>query len=191
MWWLIAIAAWIAFLWLCLPQASNQAIHVQQEPPVLPSAKAPPEKKSKGESACEAALQTLFPAHTFTKVRPEWLKSVHTGRRLELDLFNEDLKLAVEYNGRQHYEVCSRFHPCGKQSLFEQQRRDIEKRLKCAARGIKLIVVPHTVELQYISAYIAVRLKASLFCLRCGHTGHTMKTCYASSTADGVSFLSK
>lgn len=36
-------------------------------------------------------------------VRPSWLKNPDTNCNLEIDIFFEDLKIAVEYNGRQHY----------------------------------------------------------------------------------------
>jgi hypothetical protein len=52
---------------------------------------------------------------------------------LELDLYNEELNLAIEYNGRQHYD----------QEEFEKQKaRDIIKEGYCDIFEIKLIIVP-------------------------------------------------
>ncbi len=46
------------------------------------------------------ALEALFPAVTWQeRVRPEWLRWPVTGNKLELDLYHEPFKLAVEVQG--------------------------------------------------------------------------------------------
>ena len=69
----------------------------------------------------------------------------HAPRALELDLYCEAEALAIEFQGRQHYEVVARFHKEGERSLHGQQQRDQRKRLLCAQRGVDLIEVPHWV----------------------------------------------
>ena len=58
---------------------------------------------------------------------------------LELDCFNEDLKLAFEYQGTQHYKPVRRWG--GKKAFEKQQYRDEIKRQKCKELGIRLIEV--------------------------------------------------
>lgn len=41
---------------------------------------------------------------TFEKIRPDWLQNPETGKNMELDMFNEELSIAFEYNGIHHYE---------------------------------------------------------------------------------------
>jgi hypothetical protein len=80
----------------------------------------------------------------FTNCRPDFLKNKKTGRNLELDGYNSDLKLAFEYNGVQHYKL--KF-PQGKHSNLEYvQTNDNLKKELCEKNGIKLIVVPYTVK---------------------------------------------
>jgi hypothetical protein len=86
----------------------------------------------------------LYPGHRFVKSRPDFLRHPETGRCLELDLYCEELKIAVEYNGRQHYEYTPHFHT-SPLDLHDQMQRDQLKLKLCRKHGIKLIVVPYTV----------------------------------------------
>ena len=63
--------------------------------------------------------------------------------KLELDGYNKDLNLAIEYNGIQHYEeIKNYFHKEG--SLEDQQKRDNQKLKECEELGITLIIIPYT-----------------------------------------------
>ena len=73
----------------------------------------------------------------FQKVRPEWLDG------LELDGYNEDLKIGFEYNGIQHYDYIPHFHRNGIEDLYKQQKNDHRKYDICKERGIHLIVIPN------------------------------------------------
>lgn len=113
----------------------------------------PVAKVSIGEDACHRALRELYPQHVFLKKRPAWLKNPETGKRMELDFFNEQLSLAVEYNGRQHYEFTPYFH--GTIDNFHKQlQRDKDKVNLCSAEGITLITVPHTIPTAEIKNFI-------------------------------------
>ena len=57
-----------------------------------------------------------------------------------LDFFVEDLRLAVEFNGRQHYESV-RFEGRLGTDVSAQERRDARKRMWCAENGVKLVEV--------------------------------------------------
>ena len=60
-------------------------------------------KISKGEQKCKETLEKIY-GKEFLCVRPDFLRNPETNRKLELDCYNEELKLAVEYNGIQHYK---------------------------------------------------------------------------------------
>lgn len=79
----------------------------------------------------------------FIKIRPEWLKN-EEGNKLELDIYNENLKLAVEYNGIQHSVFIKHFHRT--EDKFEKQIRDDKIKIAiCEDKDIILIIVPHTI----------------------------------------------
>lgn len=115
------------------------------------------DSSSLGEEVCKKFMEHCF-KERFDKVRPEWLKNPDTGCCLELDCFNERLKIAVEYNGRQHYKWPSL--PGLTEEEFEKiVKRDKYKRRCCNAYGVKLIIVPYTVDHELIPMYIIRQLR--------------------------------
>ena len=116
--------------------------------------------KSKGEAECCYALEKIF-RRPFTTVRPKFLKNPETGRNLELDCYNAELKVAVEYNGTQHYEWPN-FLNQTKAVWKAQIRRDILKRELCDKESIYLITVPDTVRLHDIEDFIRNKLPNSI-----------------------------
>ena len=110
---------------------------------------------SKGEKACKRYVQRYF-RKSFTKIRPDFLKDPTTKRNLEIDLYNDSLKLGVEYNGIQHYEFTPRFHKT--YGVFRRQKeRDVLKKRLCRENGVTLIVVPYDEE--SIPSYIHSKLR--------------------------------
>ncbi len=116
-------------------------------------------KESKGESECRRVLESLF-QRRFKKVRPKFLKNTVTGgtNNLELDCFNEELGIAVEYDGRQHAEYTPYFHK-NKEAFYNQQYRDYMKQQLCKENNIKLIKVPHTVKIDRIEEFLIRELR--------------------------------
>ena len=114
--------------------------------------------ESKGEKRARTFLESYFRA-PFHKARPTFLNNDVTGgmHNMELDCFNEELKLGVEYNGRQHYEYTPFFHT-SKEAFYNQKYRDKLKRIYCAERGITLIEIPYT-ELNRLEHWLEHRLK--------------------------------
>jgi len=108
--------------------------------------------ESKGELACRKAAENIT-GKPFPKQRPNFLKNGITNGTLELDCFNEELKIAIEYNGQQHYNYVPYFHKT-KDAFYNIKYRDDIKQRLCDANGIKLIVVPYTVELDEIETYL-------------------------------------
>ena len=104
-------------------------------------------KPSKGEALCKQAIEDIYGAPFFC-VRPDFLKNPETGRNLELDLYNDFYKVAVEYSGKQHYVYPNTFHKT-QEEFIKQVRRDEFKVEMCDKHGIYLITVPHTVKNDY------------------------------------------
>lgn len=116
------------------------------------------EKSSKGEKKCKEFLEYLFD-RKFEKVRPDFLTNPITHQPLEIDLYNEELKLAVEYNGKQHYVYNKMMHQNSKDSFRNQQYRDHIKKELCEKNGINLIIVPYTVNLENIPDFLYQKLQ--------------------------------
>lgn len=115
-----------------------------------------PSKKSKGEKECCRVLEEIF-ALPFYTVRPNFLRNPETGKNLEIDCFNPQVKVAVEYNGIQHYAFPN-FTGMSRKEFFNQIRRDEFKKERCQEEGINLIIVPYTVPVEKIGEYIRERL---------------------------------
>jgi len=96
---------------------------------------------SKGELACKIYVEKLF-GKSFEKIRPEILKNKVTGQNLEIDLYNDELKLGIEYNGLQHYKYCPGIHK-NYEHFQTQKYRDEMKKMMCKEAGITLIEVPY------------------------------------------------
>lgn len=111
---------------------------------------------SKGEKICRDTMEKIYGV-PFKNTRPYWLKNDTTGRCLELDCYNEKLKLAVEMNGCQHYKYPNIFHK-SHQEFKEQVRRDKLKVEICKEHGVHLIVVPYNVSYDLIPTYIMYHL---------------------------------
>ena len=122
----------------------------------VPSEKsrAPQKKDSTGETICRKYLEKRF-KRSFQKARPNFLRNPVTGGdfNLELDCFNPELRLALEYNGAQHYKYIPYFHK-NKEAFLNQKYRDEMKRTKCKENGIHLIEVPYTVKPYDLEEYV-------------------------------------
>jgi len=120
-------------------------------------------KESKGEAECRRVLQKIF-RRSFNKARPDFLRNPVTGgmNNLELDCYDEDLRLAVEYSGIQHYKYIPFFHR-NKEAFLNQKYRDDMKRRICGDNGITLIEVPYSVKTKNIESYLTDRLREFKF----------------------------
>lgn len=105
------------------------------------------------EEQCRTIMEEIFPNHKFNKVRPEWLKNPLTGRRMELDGYNAEYKLAFEYNGYQHYVFPNKYHKT-KEEFIRQKERDIMKLEICNQVGVYLLTIPYNVPLHHLRSFI-------------------------------------
>ena len=116
----------------------------------LPTPQSSPKSRdSKGETVCRRYLEMRF-NKPFGKIRPKFLRNQVTSEggtdyNLELDCYNDELKLALEYNGAQHYKYIPYFHR-SKEAFHNQKYRDEIKKYKCRENGIRLIEVPYNVK---------------------------------------------
>jgi len=111
-------------------------------------------KETRGEKLCKEAAERIYGVTFHRTIRPAWLRNPETGRPMELDLYNEELKIAIEYNGRQHYEYVPFFHKGGVKDYDAQVRRDNYKLDICDEKGVYVIVVPYYLPEDKIEAWI-------------------------------------
>lgn len=114
--------------------------------------------ESRGERECRRYMEQRFGC-VFQKTRPSFLKNPVTGENLELDMYNEDLRLGVEYNGRQHYRFSSHFHQNSNDRFQNQQYRDLIKKQLCQEHGVTLIIVPYWVKIHEIPEFLEKELE--------------------------------
>jgi hypothetical protein len=103
---------------------------------------------------CRKILEDIYGRkYSFDKARPEWLKNPNTGCKLELDCYNEELKIALVYHSIHHYEYPNMWNKI-KEDFIEQIKRDKSKKKQCHERGINLIVVPHVIPDSLLSVHL-------------------------------------
>jgi hypothetical protein len=81
--------------------------------------------------------------------RPDFLINPVTGKNLELDAYYDDWRMALEYNGIQHYVFPNKFHPNtpeGEKAYIDTVKRDRYKRSILNNHDICLITVPYHVD---------------------------------------------
>ena len=92
------------------------------------------------EGVCEKTTRYFFEqffGQKFEKIRPYWLMG-NKKFPLELDGYCENLNIAFEYQGEQHYMQIPNF------SDFEYRKTcDELKRIRCKERGVFLIEIPY------------------------------------------------
>jgi len=95
-------------------------------------------KNNRGEQVTRFIFESLS-GELFPTKRPDWLRLPGNKRSLELDGFNENLKVAFEHQGRQHYQsnkLNSRFF---NDSVLKNDRDKLEI---CKQMGVKVLEVP-------------------------------------------------
>ena len=89
----------------------------------------------------ERTVRAIFEAAygvDFLQIRPDFLKE----SQMHLDGYAEELSLAFEVHGSQHYKRSGQFHRCD-EDFTRQQERDRKKATLCQEHGVELIIVPH------------------------------------------------
>jgi hypothetical protein len=92
------------------------------------------------ESLLYNLIKNAFPEYNvITQYSPDWL-----GRQ-RIDIYIEELNVAIEYNGKQHYEPVTYFG--GKDGYLKTIERDKMKKQKCKRNGCELIEVKYDEDL--------------------------------------------
>ena len=111
----------------------------------------------KRERIVRRVLETLF-NREFPSVRPKWLRNPQSNRPLEIDCYNEELGLAVEHHGEQHYVDSTSFHKT-RQDFLKQVYRDRVKKKIILDRGLNFLAVPYSIRQDQIPQYIITHLQ--------------------------------
>ena len=90
------------------------------------------------ERICKAVFEALFD-RPFEKVKIPDLRGLKGGM-LEFDLYNEELRIAVEHHGSHHYRLRNKYDSA--ERLEQQQKHDELKRQYCSDKGISLFEIP-------------------------------------------------
>lgn len=93
----------------------------------------------KNYSIGESIIKLVLDTHHIPYKAQFPIKTKGTQR---LDFFLPQYNVAIEYNGRQHYEESHFFNGLNRNSTFEyQQQRDNRKRAYCQEKGIRMIEI--------------------------------------------------
>jgi hypothetical protein len=138
-------------------------VHYEQRKPEAPAnhQNHPNRSKWKYQNLCCQALEEIF-QKPFSSVRPAWLRNPETNGTLEIDCYNDELKIGVEYNGMQHYVYPNIYHKT-QEEFIKLVRRDQYKHNKCDENGVYLITVPYNVPQHKIKEYITSFLPENLY----------------------------
>lgn len=109
------------------------------------------------ENVMRHTLETLL-GRPCPKARPAFLRNPDTKRRLELDAWCETLKLGCEFQGIQHSQYPNPVH-LTRAEFDNQVKRDALKQHLCSEHGVSLVLVPHTVTVQTMNAYLETQLR--------------------------------
>jgi len=110
------------------------------------------------EEKCRRILQSIY-RKPFPSIRPSFLKNPATGQNLEFDCYNEELQIALEYDGAQHSKYNPYFHRKGPQEFLYQAAKDDYKTAIAKKMGITLIRVPHWIPEHGLYNYIDNKLR--------------------------------
>lgn len=100
-------------------------------------------QRSKKEGIMQQELDKLMPdAEYIDNGYYSWMRSPKDAP-LQLDRYYPELKIAFEFNGRQHYEYNPYMHK-NREAFEYLQRCDRKKRRECRRQGIHLITIKYT-----------------------------------------------
>jgi hypothetical protein len=112
-------------------------------------------RTSVGEEITRQVFEEIY-GEKFPSIRPDWLCNPATNKNMELDGYNETLKIAFEYQGKQHYELIPLFHT--KKMFNKQQQRDNLKRILCEDYGVLLVSIPCYIKHHDLKAFIKTKI---------------------------------
>ena len=96
-------------------------------------------KYSRKERVRRICEQIFYPLK-FPTIRPQWLINHKTGKRMEIDLYNNVLNLAIEVQSEQHSRYIPHFQTY--EQWVAMKERDILKAAILRKKKIRLVYVP-------------------------------------------------
>ncbi len=94
----------------------------------------------RSENNCREYFEKIFKKN-FPKLSPHWLIN-EEGNRLHLDGYCEELNIAFDYHGIQHYEFPNYYHKTREE--FEKQLANSRiKRKRCKGNNVTLVEIPY------------------------------------------------
>lgn len=133
----------------------NFVVYSDDEIPNVPPPTNP--SKWKRQEECCRRIEEIFGLPFQRDYRPSFLRNPETGGILELDCYNQDLGVALEHNGKQHYSFPNKFHK-SKDEFIAQVRRDQYKVDACDRNGIYLVTIPYNIPFTHIKSAIREQL---------------------------------
>ena len=114
-------------------------------------------RKEKVRRICEQIFYLL----KFPGIRPEWLINHKTGKRMELDLCNYNLNLAIECQGHLYYKWVKHFQTY--KEWLEMKEKDLLKAALLRKRKIKLLYVPSIKKLpdEFLEEFLITNIRIS------------------------------
>lgn len=106
-----------------------------------------------GEEMVRATFEEAFPDKLFDRTR-----RVPELEGLELDGYNDELRLAFEYQGIQHYQQVPHFHR-NPDDFESQKERDRLTFARCAYAEITLILIPYKISACHLRNYVRNELE--------------------------------
>ena len=102
------------------------------------------------EEICRYIFEKIFSV-SFKRYKPSWLLN-DRGNRMELDGFNEKIKVAFEHHGEQHYKLGFFINSQGE--LNQRKKDDKKKRQLCKSQGVTLFEIPFDQNLDELPKFI-------------------------------------
>lgn len=135
------------------PSILNQTSNLSIKGPV-----SGPKPGSKGEAECKRVVEEIFHRPFQSSFRPDWLKNPATGRNLEIDIWNAELNLGIEYDGQQHFKPINGMGQSNSDFVYQVIKDKLKDDI-CKKRGVHLLRVPYTVRKNDIENYLTKKLK--------------------------------
>lgn len=145
----------ILICWVTKTQKKNKLAGLFS---MLETNPAPRKKRDskKTENYCRSIVEDIF-QKPFPSVRPDFLRNPLTGKNLECDMMNDELKVCIERQGEQHYRPVPKFHR-DPTAFAKQVERDKIKRELLEKAGYQFIDIPYTVHFDILDQYIPHKL---------------------------------
>lgn len=111
----------------------------------------------KTEKRCRDIVENLLRV-PFPTVRPSFLRYPPSGKNLELDMYNDELGLAFEYQGIQHRKYTPYYHR-SMDEFLRQQERDSFKKQRCYDMHIQLVLIPDTIKPDHLEPFLRQKIQ--------------------------------